>query len=70
MRRLLIGLGLVLLVLGLSWPWLGRLGLGQLPGDVRIQRPGFNFYFPFTTGLVVSVVLSIVLTLIGWFWRR
>jgi Protein of unknown function (DUF2905) len=66
----LILLGLVLLATGLLWPWLGRLGLGHLPGDIRIERPGFSLYAPLGSGLVVSVVLSLVLTAIAWFLRR
>jgi hypothetical protein len=48
------------------WPWLARLGLGRLPGDIRIEREGFSFYFPLTTGLIISVVLSIIL----WVLRK
>ncbi len=70
MRQLLIVLGLILLAAGLLWPWLGRLGLGHLPGDIRVERPGFSFYAPLGSGLVVSVVLSLVLTVIAWFLRR
>ena len=66
MQRILITLGIVLLVLGLFWPWLTRLGLGRLPGDIFIQRGGFRFYFPLTTALIVSVVLSLLL----WLFRR
>ncbi len=66
MSRWLIVTGLVLLALGIAWPWLARLGLGQLPGDIRVERDGFHFYFPLTTGIVVSVVVS----LIAWFLRR
>ena len=64
MQRLLIALGLVLFAAGLLWPWLTRLGLGRLPGDIRIERDGFGFYFPLTTGLIISVVLSLVLWLL------
>lgn len=67
MGRWLIGIGLVLVVLGLLWPWLTRLGLGRLPGDIAIQREGFHFYFPVTTSLLVSVVVSVLLWL---FFRR
>jgi hypothetical protein len=66
MQRILITLGIVLLVLGLLWPWLTKLGLGRLPGDIVIERDGFRFYFPLMTSLVVSVVLS----LLFWFFRR
>lgn len=66
MQRLLIGLGIALLVLGLVWPWLSRLGLGRLPGDILVRREGFTFYFPVTTSILVSVVVSILV----WLFRR
>jgi hypothetical protein len=69
-RQLLIMLGVILFAAGLLWPWLGRLGLGHLPGDFRIERSGFSLYAPLASGPVVSVVLSLVLILIAWFLRR
>jgi Protein of unknown function (DUF2905) len=45
-QRLLIGLGLVILVIGVIWPTLSRIGLGRLPGDIMFQRGGATFYFP------------------------
>ena len=55
-----------MLVAGLLWPWLSKLGLGRLPGDFRIQTGSSVFYFPLATCLLVSVVLSLVL----WLLRR
>ncbi len=66
MGRWLILAGVVLVMLGLAWPWLAKLGLGRLPGDLHIERDGFSCYFPITTSIVVSLVLSLVL----WFLRR
>jgi len=66
MQQLLITLGIILLVLGLLWPWLSQLPLGRLPGDIRIERENFSFHFPLMTGLVISVVL----TLIMWWLRK
>ena len=66
MARWLIIAGVVLIALGLAWPLLSKLGLGRLPGDIRIERDGFTFYFPIVTGLIVSVVLSLIL----WFFRK
>jgi hypothetical protein len=66
MARWLIIAGIVLIVLGLAWPLISKLGLGRLPGDIRIEREGFTFYFPIVTGLIVSVVLSLIL----WFFRK
>ena len=65
-RRILIVAGLILLIAGLLWPFLARLGLGRLPGDIAIERGNFRFYFPVVTSLVVSVVL----TLLFWLFRR
>jgi hypothetical protein len=64
--RTLIILGLVLVGAGLLWPWLSKLGLGRLPGDIVIERQHFHLYVPLTPGLLVSIVLSIVL----WFVNR
>jgi len=69
-RQRLIVAGLVLLALGLLWPWLTRIGLGHLPGDIRVQRPGFRFYAPLGSSLLLSILLSLLLTLIFWLWRR
>lgn len=66
MQRALIVLGLVLVAAGLAWPWLSRLGLGRLPGDIRIETESGGFYFPIVTCLVISVVLSLIL----WLLRR
>ena len=66
MSRWIIGIGLVLVVVGLLRPWLGRLGLGRLPGDIVIERGNFHFYFPIVTCLVVSGVVSLIL----WFLNR
>ena len=66
MNRLLITLGVSLIVLGLAWPWLRRLPLFRLPGDIVIDRPGFKFFFPVTTMLLISALIS----LIAWLLRR
>jgi hypothetical protein len=65
MSRALIILGLAIAAVGLLWPWKARLGLGRLPGDIFIQRDNFTFYAPITTGILVSVVLSLILWLLS-----
>ena len=60
MQRVLIALGLLLLIAGLAWPWLSKLPLGRLPGDIAIEREGFGLYFPLMTSIVVSVVLTLI----------
>ena len=63
--RVLIVTGLAILILGLLWPVLAKLGLGRLPGDIVIRRDHFSFYFPIVTSLVVSAVLSLILWLVN-----
>ena len=66
MAKWLITFGILLVAAGLLWPLIVRLGLGHLPGDIRIERKGFSFYFPLTSGIIVSLLLSLIL----WFFRR
>jgi hypothetical protein len=66
MQRILIAIGAVLLLVGLLWPWLSSLGIGRLPGDIRVETENGVFYFPITTCAVISIVLSLVI----WFIRR
>ena len=65
MSRALIVFGMVLIAAGVLWPFISRLGLGRLPGDIAVERPGFSFYFPLMTSLIISVVLSIILRLVN-----
>ncbi len=66
MQKTLVIIGLILLAVGLLWPWLGKLPLGRLPGDIVIERPGLKVYIPITTMLLASVVISVIL----WLFRR
>ncbi len=66
MAKWLITLGVILVVLGVLWPLVAKLGLGHLPGDIRIERKGYGFYFPLTSSIIVSLVISLIL----WIFRR
>ena len=66
MQRTLIVIGLVLLVAGLAWPWLSKLPFGRLPGDFSVERGNFSFHFP----LMTSIVVSIVITVLIWLFRK
>jgi hypothetical protein len=57
---------LILVISGLLWPWLSRLGLGRLPGDILIEKENFRFYFPLTTSIIISLLLS----LLFWLLRK
>jgi hypothetical protein len=65
MSRLLIAIGLVIAAIGALWPWLERLDLGRLPGDVVIRHGNLTFYAPIATGFVVSVLLSLILWILS-----
>ena len=66
MQRLLIILGLLIVAAGVLWPWLSKLPIGRLPGDVVVDRPGFKLFAPFTTMIIVSLLISLLL----WLWRK
>ena len=66
MQRTLIVIGLLIAAAGLAWPWLSKLPLGRLPGDIHIVREGVSFHFPIVTCIVVSLVLSLLI----WLFRR
>ena len=66
MAKWLVIIGIICILAGVAWPWLSRLGLGHLPGDIHIERKGFSFYFPVTTGIIISAVLSIIF----WIFRK
>jgi len=65
-NRTLIILGVVLTVAGLLWPLVRRAPLFRLPGDIVINRPGFTFFFPLTTMLLLSAIVSVI----AWLLRR
>jgi hypothetical protein len=65
-QRFLIGLGLLILVVGIAWPIVSRIGLGRLPGDILVQRGSTSFYFPIVTCIVISIVLSAIF----WLFNR
>jgi hypothetical protein len=66
MQRVLLILGVLLVAAGLLWPWLSKLPFGRLPGDLVIDRPGFKLFAPFTTMIVLSIVVSVLL----WLFRK
>ncbi len=64
MQKTLLILGGGILLLGLLWPWLSKLPLGRLPGDIFIDKPGFKLFFPITSMLLVSGLISLILWLL------
>ncbi len=66
MQKTIIIIGIVVVVIGLAWPWLSRLPLGRLPGDIIISRPNFKVYFPVTSMILLSIILSVIF----WIFRK
>lgn len=64
MQKALILVGLAAILIGLLWPWLGRLPIGRLPGDIVIERENFRLYLPLTSMILVSGLLSLLLYLL------
>lgn len=65
MQKTMIIIGVTIIVIGLLWPFIMKLGLGRLPGDIAIKREGFSFYFPITTMIIVSIIATILFRLFG-----
>ena len=65
MQKLLIAFGIVLVAVGVLWPFVAKLGLGRLPGDIVIERENFRLYVPIVTSLLVSVVCTLILWLLN-----
>jgi hypothetical protein len=66
MNKFFILLGLALVLAGIGWPWIKNLPLGRLPGDILIVRDNFRLFLPITSCLVISIVLSLVF----WFFKK
>ncbi|MEL0103913.1 MAG: DUF2905 domain-containing protein [Gammaproteobacteria bacterium] len=61
MSKILITLGVIFLLLGILYPYLASLGLGRLPGDIIIKKNNFNLYFPITSAIIISILISIIM---------
>lgn len=70
--KVLLGLGAVLILAGLLLIGLERLGVRgwRMPGDIAIQRDGFQFYFPLGTSILISIILTLLLTFWAWLSAR
>jgi len=66
MQRNLIIIGIIVIIIGICWPWLSKLPIGKLPGDIVIDKPNFKIYIPITTMIIISAVL----TFIFWLFRK
>ena len=64
MQKAVIITGVLLIIIGILWPWLGKLPIGRLPGDIIINKPGLKVYVPITTMILISIIVSVILWLL------
>ena len=63
MQKILILLGIIILIIGLLYPYIKKLGFGQLPGDMILKSGNLTFFFPIVTCIIISLILSIIIIL-------
>jgi len=63
-QKILIAAGILIVIIGLTLPWISKLPLGKLPGDIVVDKPGFKFFFPITSMVILSLVMSLIIWLI------
>jgi hypothetical protein len=67
-QKILIAAGILILIIGFLWPWIAKLPIGKLPGDIVVDKPNFKFFFPITSMILVSVIISLIIWLIKKFY--
>ena len=67
-QKILIAAGILILIIGFLWPWIVKLPFGKLPGDIVVDKPNFKFFFPITSMILVSVIISLIIWLIKRFY--
>lgn len=66
MNKILVFIGIVIIAVGLLWPVISKMPFGKLPGDIAIKKEGFQLYFPVTTMIIISLVLSVIF----WLFKK
>jgi hypothetical protein len=66
-QKILIAAGIIIVITGFLWPWISKLPIGKLPGDIVVDKPNFKFFFPITSMIVISLVISFIIWLIKKF---
>lgn len=69
MMRFLIILGIIFIIIGLFYPLIEKLNIGRLPGDIFINKDNFKFYFPITTSILFSFLVTIILWLFNKYYH-
>lgn len=63
-QKIIIIIGVVIILIGLTWPWISKLPFGKLPGDIVVDKPGFKLFFPITSMIILSLVVSLIIWII------
>ncbi|MCZ7610736.1 MAG: DUF2905 domain-containing protein [Ignavibacterium sp.] len=63
-QKIIIIIGVVIILIGLNWPWISKLPFGKLPGDIVVDKPGFKLFFPITSMIILSLVVSLIIWII------
>lgn len=66
-QKILILSGIAILIIGILWPWISKLPIGKLPGDIVVDEPNFKMYIPITSMIIISLVISFIIWLIRKF---
>jgi len=65
-QKVLLYLGVLSIILSFAWPYLSKIPLGRLPGDIYIDKPNFKLFFPISSMLLLSAIISFIL----WLFRK
>lgn len=68
-QKIIIAAGIIIILIGLTWPWLSKLPFGKLPGDIVVDKPSFKFFFPITSMIILSIIISVIVWLIRKFFN-
>ncbi|WP_369127272.1 DUF2905 domain-containing protein [Candidatus Bandiella numerosa] len=65
-QKLIIALGVTFIIIGILFPYISKIGLFKLPGDIYFGTKSFKLFFPITTSILLSILISVII----WLWRK
>ncbi|MDY0083732.1 MAG: DUF2905 domain-containing protein [Ignavibacteriaceae bacterium] len=69
-QKIIIAAGIVIILIGLTWNWISKLPFGKLPGDIVVDKPGIKFFFPITSMIILSVIISLIVWVVRKFFNQ
>ncbi|MDT3696431.1 MAG: DUF2905 domain-containing protein [Ignavibacterium sp.] len=67
-QKIIIIIGVVIVFVGLTWQWISKLPFGKLPGDIIVDKPSFKLFFPITSMIILSILVSLIIWIIKKFF--